>query len=175
MLQGAVQISLPGRPQLALLPGGIFGDPWTWRTCARTGSLDVMCHGCRHEVLLNVRPPRAGVWPTNGLHEMRDGRRRRPAELVRAAAMMRRGAVGGRCAAAAVPRFRPSGVSAGMSFAYGFVIGWVAAWAPGLILLSYLAWTASGNRPSVRTGSEATNQSGSAKVLGPLRPKSHTG
>ena len=36
-----------------------------------------------------------------------------------------------------------SGVSAGMSFAYGFVIGWVAAWAPGLILLSYLAWTAS--------------------------------
>ena len=68
-----------------------------------------------------------------------------------------------------------SGVSAGMSFAYGFVIGWVAAWAPGLILLSYLAWTASGNRPSVRTGSEATNQSGSAKVLGPLRPKSHTG
>jgi hypothetical protein len=46
-----------------------------------------------------------------------------------------------------------SGVSAGMSFAYGFVAGWVTAWAPGLILLSYLAWKASRDRPGVRTGS----------------------
>jgi hypothetical protein len=107
MLQGAVQISLPGLPQLALLPGGIFGDPWTWRTCARTGSLDVMCHGCRHEVLLNVRLLVREFGPRMVCTKMRDGRRRRPAELVRAAAMMRRGAVGGRCAAAAVPRFRP--------------------------------------------------------------------
>jgi hypothetical protein len=30
-----------------------------------------------------------------------------------------------------------------MSFLHGFLVGWVAAWAPGLALLSYLAWEAS--------------------------------
>jgi hypothetical protein len=79
-----------------------------------------------------------------------------------------------------VPPFRPResilwGLSGcGMSFAYGFVIGLVAAWAPGLVFLSYLAWKASRDRPSVRTGSEATSQSRLAKVLGPLRPKPRT-
>jgi hypothetical protein len=53
-------------------------------------------------------------------------------------------------------------------------IGCVAAWGPGLIFLSYLTWKTSRDQPSVRTGSEATNRSGPAKALGPLRPKSRT-
>jgi hypothetical protein len=39
-------------------------------------SLDVMCHGCRHEVILNVdQYPGDRVRPAYGVHEVRHGRR----------------------------------------------------------------------------------------------------
>jgi hypothetical protein len=51
-------------------------------------SLEVMCQGCRHQVILNVDPYPGELrvrWVAHGLHEVRHGGRRRQAKLVGAA------------------------------------------------------------------------------------------
>jgi hypothetical protein len=68
-------------------------------------SLEVAGFGCRHEVMVNVdnypeRPPGEGIRPAHGLHQVRHGRRRRPAELEGAEEVMHRtlsGGAGGLC------------------------------------------------------------------------------